>query len=381
MRIAFLCKRKYMGKDVIADRYARLYEIPSQLARLGHDVRGFCLSYQGHEEGQWEHDAATGRLAWESRSLGRLYIAGLIGYPRHLLKRLRNYAPDLLIGASDIPHVALARWLATRLGVPYAVDLYDNFEGFGQARIPGMVPALRRAVRGAALVTTTSELLKELVTDSYGALGEVMAMPSTIDKNMFRPLDRAAGRRALGLPENGYLVGTAGGLLRNRGIGDLYVAWQLVAQEHPDAHLVLAGPIDNRLPPPSGPRVNYLGKWPHSRTAELFGALDVGVIYLRDTPFGRYCFPQKAYEMLACGLPLAATRIGVMPKLLESAPKGLYCAGDAADLARAIGAQLNSPEFAVVAIDDWAHIVGVMEQRLHTIHENHQQHSTSVAHG
>jgi hypothetical protein len=41
MRIAFLCKRQYMGKDVILDRYARLYEIPYQLARLGHTVRGY----------------------------------------------------------------------------------------------------------------------------------------------------------------------------------------------------------------------------------------------------------------------------------------------------------------------------------------------------
>jgi glycosyltransferase involved in cell wall biosynthesis len=379
MRIAFLCKRKYMGKDVIADRYARLYEIPFQLARLGHNVRGLCLSYQGHDEGQWEHDAAPGRLTWESRSLGRLYLPALAGYPRHLLKRLRDYAPDLLIGASDIPHVALARWLSRRLDVPYAVDLYDNFEGFGQARIPGMVLALRRAVRGAALVTTTSEPLKELVTDTYGVLGEVMAMPSTIDKNMFKPMERAACRRALGLPESGYLVGTAGGLLGNRGIGDLYAAWQLVAQEHPDAHLVLAGPTDSRMPPPSGPRVHYLGQLTHPRTAELFGALDVGVIYLRDTPFGRYCFPQKAYEMLACGLPLAAARIGVMPKLLESAPKGLYRADDAEDLARAVLAQLNDPEFSVMTIDDWAHIVGIMEQRLHAIHEDHQQHSAAAA--
>jgi glycosyltransferase involved in cell wall biosynthesis len=378
MRIAFLCKRKYMGKDVIADRYARLYEIPFQLARLGHDVHGFCLSYQGHDEGQWEHDAAPGNLVWESRSLGRLYLPALAGYPRHLLKRLRDYAPDLLIGASDIPHVALARWLAERLGAPYAVDLYDNFEGFGQARIPGMVPALRRAVRGAALVTTTSEPLKELIQATYGALSPVLAMPSTIDKYLFRPMDRAACRLALGLPANGHFIGTAGGLLGNRGIGDLYAAWPLIAQEHPDAHLVLAGPMDGRMPPPSDPRVHYLGQLPHSRTAELFGALDVGVVYLRDTLFGRYCFPQKAYEMLACGLPLAAARIGVMPKLLESAPQGLYRSGDPEDLARAVLAQLNDPEFAVVPIDDWAHIVGIMEQRLHAIHEDHQQHSAAA---
>jgi teichuronic acid biosynthesis glycosyltransferase TuaC len=364
MRIAFLCKRRYMGKDVILDRYARLYEIPFQLARLGHDVRGFCLSYQGHDEGAWEHEAAPGKLSWKSHSPGRLYLPGLVAYPQHLLRRLREFAPDVLIGASDIPHVALAGWLAKRLDVPYAVDLYDNFEGFGQARIPGMVTALRRAVRGAALVTTTSEPLRELVMETYRARGEVIAMPSTVDKNVFRPLDRVACRCALDLPERARLIGTAGGLHRDKGVGTLYDAWRVIAARDPDSHLVLAGPTDPGFPPPSGERIHYLGQLPHARTAELFNALDVGVIYLRDTPFGRYCFPQKAYEMLACGLPIASARIGVMPQLLASAPDGLYRADDADDLARAVLAQLNEPQAARVSIDDWAHIVGVMAQRL-----------------
>ena len=369
MRIAFLCKRCYMGKDVILDRYARLYEIPFQLARLGHDVRGFCLSYQGHDDGEWKHEGEPGKLRWESHSLGRLVLPALAGYPRHLLRQLHSWTPDVLIGASDIPHVALAGWLAKRLGVPYAADLYDNFEGFGQARIPGMVTALRHAVRGAALVTTTSEPLKELVVNTYRARGEVLAMPSTVDKSVFHPRDRTACRLALGLPEDARLVGTAGGLHRDKGVDALYAAWPTIASRRPDAHLVLAGPFDTSYPPPTDPRVHYLGQLPHARTAELFNALDVGVIYLRDTPFGRYCFPQKAYEMLACSLPIASARVGVMPELLASAPEGLYAADSPADLAQAVLDLLDRPAVATVPIDDWAHIVGVMEQQLERIME------------
>lgn len=367
MRIAFLCKRRYMGKDVILDRYARLYEIPFQLARLGHEVRGYCFSYQGHEDGQWQHDALPGKLGWESRSPGRLYLPTLLGYPGRLLRRLRNYAPDLLIGASDIPHVALCASLAKRLGVPYAADLYDNFEGFGQARIPGMVSALRHAVRHASLVTTTSEPLKDLVADSYRARGEIIAMPSTVDRKVFRSMDRATCRRALGLPLDARLVGTAGGLHQDKGVGALYEAWQTIASHDQNAHLVLAGPFDPGFPPPIDERAHYLGQLPHSRTAELFNALDVGVIYLRDTPFGRYCFPQKAYEMLACGLPIASARVGVMPHLLASTPAGLYQPDDPGDLARAVLSQLVQPEVARVPINDWAEVIGAMERRLRTI--------------
>lgn len=369
MRIAFLCKRRYMGKDVILDRYARLYEIPFQLARLGHEVRGYCFSYQGHENGQWQHHAPSGKLDWESRSPGRLYLPTLLGYPQRLLRRLRDYAPDLLIGASDIPHVTLCALLAKRLGVPYAADLYDNFEGFGQARIPGMVSALRHAVRHASLVTTTSEPLKDLVANSYRARGEIMTMPSTVDRSVFRAMDRATCRHALGLPLDARLVGTAGGLHQDKGVGTLYEAWQMIATRDQSAHLVLAGPYDPDFPPPTGARVHYLGQLPHSRTAELFNALDVGVIYLRDTRFGRYCFPQKAYEMLACGLPIASARVGVMPHLLASTAAGLYEPDAPDDLARAVLTQLARPEVTQVPINNWAEVIGAMERRLRAIVE------------
>jgi teichuronic acid biosynthesis glycosyltransferase TuaC len=379
MRIAFLCKRQYMGKDVIADRYARLYEMPFQLAKLGHKVGGFCLSYQGHDKGRWEHDAWPGSLTWESRSLGRMKVTTLFAYPRRMLHRLREFAPDLLIGASDIPHVALSAWLAKRLGIPYAVDLYDNFEGFGQARIPGMVPALRHAVRGAALVTTTSQPLKDLVIDDYGARGEVIAMPSTVDKSVFRPMDRMTCRQSLGLPANVKLIGTAGGLYRDKGVGTLYAAWNFIAQQRNDVHLVLAGPVDPGFPPPTGERIHQLGMLPHARTAELFNALDVGAICIRDTPFGRYCFPQKAYEMLACRLPVAAARVGAMIQLLAEVPAGQYDADDAEGLARALLAQLDRPTVVDVPIEDWTQLIGALEPRLQAVVDNQSERLTPHA--
>lgn len=367
MRIAFLCKRQYMGKDVILDRYARLYEMPFQLAALGHTVNGFCLSYQGHAEGTWTHDAAPGELHWESRSLGSLRLPALLTYPRHLLHRLQDFAPDLLIGASDIPHVALSARLAKRLGVPLAVDLYDNFEGFGQARIPGMVRALRGAVRAAHLVTTTSQPLKDLVLEDYRARGEIIAMPSTVDKAVFRPMEKVACRRSLGLPTDVKLIGTAGGLYRDKGVGALYEAWNAIARQRQDVHLVLAGPVDPGFPPPAAERIHTLGMLPHARTAELFNALDVGAICIRDTPFGRYCFPQKAYEMLACRLPVAAARVGAMNQLLADVPSGQFDADDAAGLARALLAQLDDPVVAEVPIEDWAQLIAALEPRLRAI--------------
>lgn len=364
MRIGFLCKRQYMGKDVILDRYARLYELPFQLSRRGHQVLGMCLSYQGHEVGSWIHADAPGSLTWESRALGRMPAAGVASYPITALRRLKAFQPDLLIGASDIPHVALASWLATRLQLPYLVDLYDNFEGYGQARIPGMKWLLRRATRNADLVTTTSEPLAALVREVYQARGKVIALPSTIDHAVFKPLDRSFARSQLGLPPEARLVGTAGGLQRDKGVDTLYQAWQKLAAQDPNLHLVLAGPFDPDFPPPSGERVRYLGQLPHARTALLFAALDVGVIYMRDTLFGRYCFPQKAYEMLACGLPLAVTRVGAMKDLFADVPRCLYEPDDAESLAACIRSQLTEPSHPSAVIEDWATLIGRIEPEI-----------------
>lgn len=355
-----------MGKDVVLDRYARLYEIPKQLALLGHDVEACCFAYStALGDLDVEHDAPPGRLHWRSRNWGPAMVPRLAAYPWHLLRQLRQFEPDLVIAASDIPNVALGAWLARRLRRPFVADLYDNFEGFGQARIPGMVPALRRAVRLADLVLTTSEPLREFVVSGYGARGPVIAMPSSVDKSVFHPRDKATSRASLGLPKGVLLIGTAGGLYRDKGVGVLYDAWKILAKRRGDVHLVLAGPHEADFPPPSGERIHWLGALAHERVAELFCALDVGAICVLDTPFGRYCFPQKAYEMLACRLPVVAADVGAMGQLLQPwSDNCLYRFDDPDALADRIEGQLEGRFVPPVPVAGWDELIGAIEPKL-----------------
>jgi len=357
-----------MSKDVIDDRYARLYEIPLQLARLGNQVLALTFGYQGQKTGIWRHDATPGDLEWRASSVRFANFLDSLAYPNRCLTELANFKPNILIGASDIPHAALVHWLARKLDIPFVVDLYDNFESFGQARIPGMKRLLRASVKHADLVTTTSNALAELVTREYAPKGHTLSLPSSVDFSIFKRMDRDECRRALGLPPRAPLIGTAGGLYLDKGIGTLLDAWPQIRQARPDAHLVLAGPHSAELNVSDETNnIHYLGKIPHQRTALLFNALDVGVIYLRDTPFGRYCFPQKAYEMLACGLPPVAARVGEMAELLNAYPQCLYTPDDPASLCKNVLKQLAERAFPDVCVQDWKSLISQLDVEIRKI--------------
>ena len=46
MRIVFVCKRLYTNRDLIDDRFGRLFHLPVQLAKLGHNVAVIALDYR-----------------------------------------------------------------------------------------------------------------------------------------------------------------------------------------------------------------------------------------------------------------------------------------------------------------------------------------------
>ena len=340
-----------MSKDVILDKYARLYEIPNQLAHLGHQVECFCLSYQSHNEGTWDESNHEKKLIWHSKSYKGLKKLGLFTYPFLLLQQLKQYQPDIVIAASDIPHIVWGAWCAKQLSKPFVADLYDNFESYGQANIPFIKIFFYRALDSAHLISTTSESLAEKIKQDHPNVPHILAMPSVIDKKLFFKGSKAEARIKLNLPAHAKLVGTAGGLTKMKGIDDLFQAWEMIRQQDPDIYLVLAGPIEEDTPLPNDERVIYLGMLPHQEINYLFQSLDIGVVCIPDDDFGRYCFPQKAYEMLATDLTILSSSVGDMKNLLDSSL--LYPPKDYKTLTLKINQQLYSLIKVNIEILDW----------------------------
>jgi glycosyltransferase involved in cell wall biosynthesis len=352
MKILVLSKRQYMGKDLLDDRFGRFWELPLELARRGHEVQGLCLSYRTRTKGSFRH--AAGELTWHSFNLLEHGLPAFENYFRHARRLARDFQPEIVWACSDAFHAIFGSRLSRRIGARCVIDLYDNFESYPATRIPGVLPLFRRAVRAADGITCVSSQLADYVSDRYRTRGSALVLENAVRGDLFYPRGRSASRQELNLPQHARLIGVAGALTRSRGMETLYRGFELLAAEHKDLHLALAGPRRTSDKIPRGERIHDLGNLPLETVPVFLSALDVAVVNNRDSAFGRFNFPQKAREIIASRVPLVAADIGTMTSLLAEHPEVLFAPDDPRSLARAVSRQLAMPVTIESKVPTWA---------------------------
>jgi teichuronic acid biosynthesis glycosyltransferase TuaC len=352
LRILVLTKRQYMNKDLINDWFGRFREIPLALAQKGHKVHGLCLSYAYRNE-KWCKD---GPVRWESVNATAMKLPGLIQF----IIKAQKYAgrSDIIWACSDSIYGIIGLMLSKKCRIPLVFDLYDNFEFFLLARLPGIKQLYRYTLKKCAGVTCVSQPLAGLVA-SYGRKNPTVVLENAIREDLFMPMNKRECRHFFNLPQNAKLIGTAGDLAASRGIKVLFNAFGILKNKYENLHLVLAGPRNIKIPDDS--RIHYLGVLPLDKVPLMLNTLNVGVICNQVNNFGRYCFPQKTREIMACDIPLVATRIGSLKKLLEDHPDWLYAPGDSGSLAKVIEKRLIDPSTGYKRPPTWLDLTDRLE--------------------
>ena len=356
MKILVLTKRRYMGKDLLDDRFGRFRELPLELARLGHQVRGLCLSYRPRNEIRVIDATASrdGQVAWQSVNLMRGILPSLPGYFRQARQSISEFQPDLIWACSDAYHAIFGHRLAREFHCRLAIDLYDNFEAFSATKLPGVMFMFRRSIKKADGVTVFSQPMAAHVVEIYHMTSPHTVILSGVRKDLFYPQDRNTCREDLKLPAAAKIIGVAGALDASRDIDTLFSAFATLAKKIPDLHLALAGARSSTQKIPRGPTIHDFQSLPHERVPVFLNALDLAVVSYRRSAQGRYSFPQKVYEIIACGVPLVAAAVGSMNELLRDYPSCLYEPGAAMSLARAIQLQLEEKTAAQIIAPSWA---------------------------
>jgi glycosyltransferase involved in cell wall biosynthesis len=141
-----------------------------------------------------------------------------------------------------------------------------------------------------------------------------------VDPDVFRPVgvgERARAAAVLGIPEESPTVGVLAVLRPEKDHATALRAMKLVADEIPDARLVLIG--DGPLRGPLEELAQELGIAAHvvfagarSEVAHLLATVDVALL----TSYTE-CFPMAVLEAMACGVPVVATEVGGIPEMVE----------------------------------------------------------------
>ncbi len=354
MRILVLSKRQYMNQDLIDNRYGRFRELPLALASAGHEVSGICLSYRPRNEGGFDDVEENAKVVWHLLNIKRLLPWDSMSYWRTIDIIGKDLRPDLVWACSDALHAILGAQIAKKLRASLVIDLYDNFESYSATRIPGITSAFRRALRYADGITCVSRPLAAYVRDTSDCKCPIEVIENAVPENLFRPMNRSDSRRKLELPQEGIFIGTAGAISQSRGIETLFNAFEILAQERSDVHLALAGSCDKGLSLPQNSRVHYLGILPPNMVPVVLSTLNIAVICNRESAFGKYCFPQKFYEAVACGVPIVAAATGSMLELLKDRPECLYEPDNVDNLVAVLRRQVTSAVALPLEVPTWS---------------------------
>ena len=330
MHILVLTKRQYMNKDLIDDRFGRFREIPLSLAQKGYRVQGVCLSYRYKTEGLY-HD---GPVSWQSINATILMLPGLLRF----IKRAYQYArqSDVIWACSDSFYGVIGCFLGRKFNKPVIFDIYDNFAEFFVGKLPILKQLYNWAIRNCDAITCLSSTFAKFIGNEYGRTDNVYPIEFAVRNDLFKPLDKIRCREILGLPTDAVHIGTAGGLYKNRDVHLLIEAFIQLKKKHQDMHLVLAGPRDNQIHIPDDSRIHYLGILPFENVPYLINSLDVAVVCYADDEYGKYCFPQKTREFLACDVPTIAAGVGGLKDLFADHPEWLYEPGNSESLVRVL---------------------------------------------
>lgn len=182
---------------------------------------------------------------------------------------------------------------------------------------------IRWAARHADGLVTVCQALKNVLVDLGVGAGEVRVLRNGVDLVQFRPCDRAAIRRRLGL--QGKVLLSVGGLIPRKGhdlilraLVDLPEVTLLIAGGGPDR-----GALE-RLAVALGvaDRVRFLGVVPHQQLAEIYSAADALVL-----ASDREGWANVLLEAMACGTPAIATPVWGNVEVVSSPTAGVLAAG------------------------------------------------------
>jgi glycosyltransferase involved in cell wall biosynthesis len=272
--------------------------------------------------------------------------------------------PKVVILSLPSGEPAVGAYLASKLiRAKIVFDVRDEWEDYiiskASSKTFREVYKLLRALmaslynKGALVVATTRSIARSL---RLRGVRKVEILPNGADVNVFRPYEKDAVRKRLGLKNDDFIIvyeGGVGGYYRLDVVVRALARLDNVARDKIRLLIIGSGDIPNvlKLAENLGLKDNviYLGvKNDKVELAQIISAGDVGIVPYDDNPLWKDHVPAKFYEYCACGIPVIATvyNDSLLAKLIKEYGIGLTVSPmDSEKLAEALFKMYQRPEF------------------------------------
>lgn len=331
-KVLFITKRHYTNKDLVLDRFGRLFHLPIQLVQNGYVCMIITADYQSNQIKRY--------------NISELYFLSLPFRLRRLApffyrcrQAIQQFTPDIIIASGDTHFGVIGLIYAYHARVPFVFDVYDDYTTFGSNRLPGMKRLFWKVIKKAdAVICSSAPLMKKLNRQNKS----VTVIENGVDTNLFKPNSRQMARQKLHIDQKDIVIGYFGYMGPNYGITELINATRKLRNIYPRVRLLLAGKKHDHISIDQS-YIDYRGMVNQKEIPLLINSSDVVVIpYCTDGQIS-LSNPCKLAEYLACEVPIVSTRVSNIPEILSDIPEALCNPGDADEMANAIKWQLETP--------------------------------------
>jgi glycosyltransferase involved in cell wall biosynthesis len=266
--------------------------------------------------------------------------------------RAAAFRPDIIHTTTHYPNAVVAQAVAKRCDLPWVYEIRGQLEKTWVASRPGALQAhaanserYRLAgareselARASDHVVTLSQSLKDDLVAQRVPPERITLVPNAVDAELLRRPATSApvARRALGLPEAGFWVGTVSSLVDYEGLDVLLDAVALLRADGVDARCAIVGDGVSRPALVAraarlglGDSVVFPGRVARTEAVQWHEALDTFVVPRRDTEVCRMVTPLKPIEAMALGRPIVASDLPALAEIVAAPGAGVVApAGD-----------------------------------------------------
>jgi glycosyltransferase involved in cell wall biosynthesis len=290
-----------------------------------------------------------------------------------LVRRLRRERGiNLLDSHFAYPEGYAATLLGRWLNLPVTITLRGTEVPL--ARDSARCKRMLRAIHDASRVFAVADSLKRHVVSLGADADKIRVVGNGVDCHKFFPIDRAAAREQLGLPQDAKILVSVGGLVERKGFHRVIELLPDLLTRFPDLHYVVVGGAcpegdltqflkDMVARLGLGERVHFLGAIAPEALHKPLSASDVFVLATANEGWANVFL-----EAMACGLPVVTTDVGGNREVVCDESLGAITPfGDnralSAALAEALAREWNRARIIAYAqANSWDTRVAILEQ-------------------